>query len=438
MKKKLLAALSCIILNSFASHAQKVSKILCGDEIYRTQLNNKYPGFTEGVLKTFNATKAATNAARSTADEYTVNVVVHVIYKNEEENLHDTIINSQIDVLNEDFNRLNIDSVNTRTVFLPVVGRGRIHFNLAQIVRKSTTATFTPDLFSGGMPVDMKYDSLGGSSAVDPTHFINIWVCKIQPMMFGTIEMGQILGFAFPPNDISNWPAGSGAPEPGEDGVVIDFRCFGRNNPNPLTVSGQSVVIKGRTPVHEVGHYMGLRHIWGDGQDPFGGGNNCEGNDGIDDTPKADNQSSFDCDTTKNTCVDTMAYAINPDVPDMVEDYMDYSTETCMNMFSAGQVSHMRATLETFRSGLLEPLSVNTTKNLNLNVYPNPTKGELTISSVNNINVVNVYNLQGELMLLKNVSSTKTSLNLRSFSKGTYLITTEGVNGMKSKLIVVE
>lgn len=434
-------ALLGLMVSGAVKAQEPAGKIICGDQIIKQKLNDAYPGYLQSVNETFNQAKEKSKNSRSSMETvYTVNVVVHVVYKDAVENLEDSVIQSQIDVLNEDYNRLNPDSMNTRSVFQDVVGSGNIHFNLAQVVRKPTTETFTIDLFGGGMPNQMKWDSLGGSSAIDPDHFLNIWVVKMQSSFFG-----QILGFAFPPNNLANWPANSGAPVTGEDGVVIDFRCFGRNNPNILNISGfGDVTIKGRTPVHEVGHYLGLRHIWGDGGSPFGGGNNCAGEDGIDDTPKANDQSSFDCDTTKNSCVDSALPWTTNDAPDMIENYMDYSAETCMNGFTKGQFALMRSVLEGPRLTLLQPagLKNKVTTNNFAKISPNPANSHITVSAMAvTISSVKITDLCGKVVLNKSaINLTKTTIDLSDVSNGTYFVTVTESNGstMMDKIIVTK
>lgn len=429
-------------LSSTISKAQS-NKIYCGDDIIKQKLESKYPGYKQNVQNTFNEIEQKAGAIRSN-DPYTVNVVIHVLYKNADENLPDSVINSQMDVLNEDYNRLNPDTANLRSVFHQIAGSTNIHFNLAQVIRKSTTVDFSIDLFGGGMPNEMKWDSLGGSSAVDPAHYLNLWICKIQPLMIFGQPAGQVLGFAFPPANMSNWPAGQSAPVPGEDGVVIDFRCIGRNNPNPISADGtNTLVILGRTPSHEVGHYLGLRHIWGDGGGFGGGGNNCTGNDGIADTPKADNQSNFDCDTTKNTCVDTLAWT-SADAPDLIENYMDYSAEACMNMFTQGQAAHMRASLEGPRSGLLDPTGVKSAiLEKNIKVFPNPAKDQLTISGLGNVlSGAELVDVLGKTVLSLNSNTliNEITLDLTNVNAGTYFVKTNTINGTIStkKVLVVK
>src|SRR5690606_22725573 len=161
-----------------------------------------------------------------------------------------------------------------------------------------------------------------------------------------------------------HWPAGT--IDGLSDGVVIQFQCFGSNNPNPLPNpdgSGDILEVLGRTVTHEVGHYLGLRHIWGDGD--------CTAQDGVDDTPNATGQSDFDCDASKNTCVDNI---FGVDLPDMIENYMDYSAEDCQNSFTQGQVDIMHGVLDNERYDLVHgnPASVSTLDEISLSIFPNP------------------------------------------------------------------
>ena len=127
---------------------------------------------------------------------------------------------------------------------------------------------------------------------------------------------------------------------------------------------GGSFVINGRTATHEVGHYFGMRHIWGDGGGIFGG-SSCNEDDGIADTPNQGAQSSNNCDTTLNTCVDPVG-----DMPDLIENHMDYSDETCKNMWTQMQADFIRNVLENERSGLLSGAQTsNLFNSFNCKVY---------------------------------------------------------------------
>lgn len=374
---RLLLALTVLLGISTEGYSQ-TRPILCGNELFSDIVRENYPALQEAFDQTFVNARAAT--PRRGQDPLTVNVVVHIVWKEEAENLDESIILDQLRILNEDFNQLNPDQANLRSQFQSEAGSAGINFQLAQIIRVQTEAEFAVDLLGTNLLPEVKSDILGGSTGWNPEQFLNIWVCKIQPIEIFGIEIGQILGFAFPPNNLANWPPNSGAPDQFEDGVVIDYRVFGSNNPNTIEIpgGGGQLPVKGRTPVHEVGHYLGLRHIWGDGGTL--GPNDCAQSDGIDDTPFANAQSAFDCDTTRNTCAQVELH-YNEDVPDLVENYMDYASEECMNMFTNGQVALMRNVLEGPRSGLLMPFSAvsKVEQLLSFDIMPNPSDGQFAI-----------------------------------------------------------
>ncbi|TCP27859.1 putative secreted protein (Por secretion system target) [Tenacibaculum skagerrakense] len=233
-------------------------------------------------------------------------VVVHVIYSNAQENISDAQIQSQLDVLNEDFRRTNSDANNKWSQAADT----QIEFELAAIdpngnptsgiTRKSSTRT------SWGTNDAMKSSSQGGVSPWNTAEYLNMWVCNIG---------GGILGYA-------QFPGGSAS----TDGVVMSPQYFGSSDKG----SGfylSAPFDKGRTTTHEVGHFLNLRHIWGDG--------GCSVDDFVSDTPTSD-AANYGCATGHVSCGSE----------DMVENYMDYSDDSCMNLFTVGQKNRMRAVLE--------------------------------------------------------------------------------------------
>lgn len=378
--KQMLSLLTLLASLHTLSAQNAPLPIICGNEVFSHIVREKHPELDAAFRTTFE--EAQRNTRKSVAQRSTLNikVVIHVVWNSPEENLADSVILNQIQILNDDYNRMNADTGNLRTEFQFVAGAADIHFELAEIVRVQTDGLFEIDVLGGDLLSTLKSDASGGSSPWDTEHYLNIWICKIQPTTIFGIPVGQILGFAFPPNGLDNWPAESSAPTAEQDGVVIDFRVFGSNNPNEVENpnGGGPLTTKGRTPVHEVGHYLGLRHIWGDGG--LFGPNDCDQSDGIEDTPFASAQSAFDCDLEKNSCEQVELF-FNEDPLDLVENFMDYSSETCMNMFTKGQVEHMRAVLMGPRAGLLE--SVGTSQPLAMlecALYPNPAQDRAIIA----------------------------------------------------------
>lgn len=320
------------------------------------QNDTRHNGYKQQVdatfqfLKQYSTTFASNRANGDTI--YRVPVVFHVVYENAAENINDSLLMNQIEVLNQDYRRRNADTNLTRAVFDTLAGDAQIEFYLAYedpqgnptrgITRTPTTETnFGIDLFSQNLD-KVKFDSTGGKSSWPTDKYLNIWVCDLENPAF---PLGQVLGFAYPPSCAPNWPQGQLPTDPAVNGVVVHYKVLGRNN--PLSTGSFAIADKGRTATHEVGHYMGLRHIWGDGQGAIFGGVDCSADDGIADTPNAGNNAQQQCNYSKNTCVDTPF-----DYPDMIENYMDYAEEGCMNMFTHGQIEIMRASLATCRNSI--------------------------------------------------------------------------------------
>ncbi|MTI31877.1 zinc metalloprotease, partial [Xanthovirga aplysinae] len=245
-------------------------------------------------------------------------VVVNVLYNLESENISDEQIQSQIDVLNEDFNFLNEDKDNVPEEFMNSRANIGIHFSLAQIKRKHVSKVeWTPN-------DDMKSTSKGGLNPVDPERNLNIWVINTFEPQFDTEECQEttLLGYAqFPGGPIQT------------DGVVVTHLAFGRFG--RLYASKA----KGRTTTHEVGHWLNLLHIWGDGD--------CEDDDFVADTPNSD-EPNYGC----------------PEYPtvhcgsnDMTMNFMDYTDDDCMYMFTKGQKDRIMALFDA--GGARESFVIN-------------------------------------------------------------------------------
>lgn len=377
--KQLLPLLAFLAAFSTLSAQSAPLPIICGNEIFSHVVRENHPELDAAFQSTFE--QAAQQSHHLTQrSPLNIKVVVHVVWNDPAENLADSIILNQMQILNADYNRMNADTGNLRAYFQDVAGNPNIHFELVEIVRVQTDDLFEIDVLGGDLLSALKSDATGGSNAWDTEHYLNIWICKIQPTTIFGVPIGQILGFAFPPNGLDHWPEGASAPTAEQDGVVIDFRVIGSNNPNTVEnpAGGENLTIRGRTPVHEVGHYLGLRHIWGDGG--LFGPNDCAQSDGIDDTPFASAQSAFDCDMEKNSCEQVEIF-FNEDPLDLVENFMDYSRESCMNMFTKGQAGLMRNVVMGPRAGLLDPVGTRQPVSvLDSKVFPNPAQDQAILS----------------------------------------------------------
>lgn len=390
------------------------------------------PGFAEHVDEVFNSAKQMGQwSEHKSAGVHTIPVVVHIVYNTPEQNLPDSVIYNQIAILNQDYNRLNPDTVNMRADFDIVKGNPGIQFVLAGVdpsgnpttgITRTQTATqsFGSLTVATGDFSDLeavKSTANGGIDPWDQNRYLNIWVCNMAVNFFGT-ELVALLGYATPPAGLPNWPQG-GPTANLIDGVVIQFQAFGSNNPNPLDPGTGPVDVLGRTPVHEVGHYLGLRHIWGDGD--------CTAEDGIDDTPNADAQSNQDCDPTKNTCTDNIQ---GVDLPDMIENYMDYSAETCQNTFTQGQVQLMRGVLESERYDLAHnnpAAGIFELPMVAVDVYPNPSTEEIAVHSISQIIEIEVFSLEGREVL---IDFNGESADISNLSNGTYVLKVRTQDGI--------
>ena len=250
----------------------------------------------------------------------TIPVVVHVVWKTNTQNISDAQIQSQIDVLNEDYRRTNVDQINTPSVWQSIAADSEIEFCLATTDPNGNTTTGIDRVQTThgqfGMDSDIHTASAGGADDWSNDDYLNIWVCNIQ---------SGLLGYASPP---SNW-IGDG------DGLVIGYQYFGR------TGTVQSPYNKGRTATHEIGHWLNLDHVWG-------GWGSC-GNDQVSDTPKQESE-NYSCPAFPlhpNACSTTNANG------DMFMNYMDYTNDACMNLFTNGQKTRMLAAINQYRPNML-------------------------------------------------------------------------------------
>jgi hypothetical protein len=303
MKKIMLSALAFMMLFSCQNDTTETSspetsaslkRGCASQEVLDAQMKAD-PTLALRMNKIEEFTKKAMTNGRLVNGKIEIPVVVNVLYRTAAENISLAQIQSQIDVLNADFNATNSDFSSTPALFSGVAANVGITFVLETVNRKSTTKT------SWGTRDAMKKTKQGGLDPTSPTTKLNMWACTIG---------GGILGYA-------QFPGGASA----TDGVVMDTKYFG------LSGSGAYPYNLGRTATHEVGHWMNLRHIWGDAT--------C-GSDLVSDTP-THNDANYGVPAYPHysTCTGTPV--------EMTMNYMDYTDDRGMYMFSNGQKSRMAA-----------------------------------------------------------------------------------------------
>lgn len=246
-----------------------------------------------------------------------VPVAVHVVWHTPEENISDEQIESQLEVLNQDFRGTNFEIPEVHPLFDELASDLEIEFCLVAITRTPTEIAGITNIFSEGKR-RLCYSDLGGRDGFAPAHYLNIWVAG---------RNDGALGSATFPDE--------GLAKPKEDGLYIRPDAFGTTG----TVSPPFDL--GRTCTHELGHYFNLQHLWGPNEDNF----NCNQDDGIADTPLQAN-------TYQGTCPTLPPLSCGS--PDMFMNFMNFTEDACMAIFTPDQKTAVLLTLQTYRQGLQE------------------------------------------------------------------------------------
>ncbi len=291
----------------------------CGTMVLHEYLAETKPTYRralERVERDISRKVASGEAMRLARKLVTVNVVVHVVYRRDAENISDAQVKSQIDVLNADFRAKNADTTKVPSVWTSLVADANIRFRLAKRdpngkATKGITRTKTT---RSAFPADnsVKTNAGGGVAPWPAAKYLNIWVCNLG---------NGLLGYA-------QFPGGPAK----TDGVVVLHRAFG------TTGTARPPFNKGRTATHEVGHWLNLRHIWAD---TLG----CGGSDFVADTPNQAGPNYGSPTFPRVSCQ-------NGPNGDMFMNYMDYVDDPAMVMFTPGQVARMNACLAGPRKGI--------------------------------------------------------------------------------------
>ena len=331
----------------------------------------------------------------------TIPVVVHVLYNTSAQNISDAQVQSQIAVLTEDYQKLNSDAGKTPPAFAGVAANVNIQFKLATrdpngqptngIIHKYTKAA------SWSTNDAVKSSKRGGDNAWPAGQYLNMWACNL----------GQgLLGYA-------QFPGGQAS----TDGVVILYSAFGSRMKAAGTYTNTYDL--GRTATHEVGHWLNLRHIWGDA--------NC-GDDMVSDTP-TQQTSNYGCPAYPHITCSNQG--------DMSMNYMDYTDDACMYMFSSGQSARMNAIFASggARTSILTSTGAAVARTSGtvasaVGLYPNPTADVLNLTNLNAPAKagVRVYNLQGGEMRQARYDGNG-RLQVQSLPRGLYYVNVTDGNG---------
>jgi hypothetical protein len=394
MKKIIFIAL---IINSLTIFSQRT----CGTNEKMNALKANDPTFATYHQETMDYLRNPSTAPvnKSPNVVVTIPVVFHVLYKTSIQNISDAQINSQLAILNSDFRKLNTDfSTVVPAAFQSLGADTEILFCKATrtpagvastgIERKSVASSFV---------FENSYYTTAGLTAWDPTKYLNIWI--------GRFNNSQLLGFAY-------LPSAAGL---AYDGLCIGDQFFG--NVGTATAPFN----KGRTATHEIGHYFGLLHPWGDDNAACG---TTANSDGVADTPETDSPYSG-CPTyptNTNACTITATGS-------MFMNYMDYVNDACMAFFTTGQKTIMRNTLNGPRISLLTSngcgsLGLNETEAISaIAVYPNPVSNYFMITSpFTSVDFVEVYNLNGQLVKSQKLENTNNKVVIDDFEAGIYYL----------------
>jgi len=409
MKKIILIVLAISSLNVFSQRT-------CATTEKMNELKANNPSFAIHHQETMDYLQNPTTAQANKNSNVvvTIPVVFHVLYKTSIQNISDAQINSQLTILNNDFRKLNSDFSSVVPAAFQGLGADveilfckatRTPAGVAStgIERKSVPSSFV---------FENSYYTTAGLSAWDTTKYLNIWI--------GRFTNNQLLGFAY-------LPSAAGNPD---DGLCIGDQFFGN------TGTATAPFNKGRTATHEIGHYFGLLHPWGDDGSTCGTAFNS---DGVADTPATNNPYSG-CPTfpnNTNACTTTTNGS-------MFMNYMDYVNDACMAFFTNGQKTIMRNALNGPRASLL---TSNGCASLGLDevgaieaiaVYPNPVSQYFIITSPHtSVDFVEVYNVNGQLVKSQKLEEVNNKVYIEDLESGVYYLRIyNGESFLKSDKII--
>lgn len=452
--KKIFTTLSLsalIVCSSLAQNAEAQHPVR---KCISPKVNPSYEEYFQQLMQKQNQFANAKKAAVV----YNIPIVFHILHSGVAvnstsattgRNLNAAQINSQINILNADYRIANTDfsTYVTQPGFVSIAADAEINFCAAQI--DPTGAVMAEpgidriNVSSKGwsaLPYSMSYieSTVKPGSSWDPTKYYNVWVLEFGGSDAGTLGYAQFPTIPSGTNPVTDMVGQGGAAN--TDGVVLDYHFVG-NTGTALSPSS-APYNKGRTLTHETGHWLGLWHIWGDDS-------NCSGSDYVADTPNQRIE-NYTCPTTAGAVVTDNCTTTSPGVN--YQNYMDYSDDKCMVMFTNGQKARMQAVMANcVRRASLNTSTVcavigvkETLSNVEMSVYPNPTNGELFVD-ITTLDAqdftLSVVNTLGQTVKeVKQVQSNggKIKIDLSDKNAGVYFVTLKSKSGSKVKRIILQ